>query len=286
MVIPSGLEELRKRFTYMGADGGGLPEIHGSALHRGDFPGGDGQGIRRGVEIRRKLNRLVQHRAAVVAGEIEIRVVRQIADRVLAALRPIVNGQSLFRQGIGHPDRQISRVALLAVGAEQGEGEIVVPGVLRGPDPVVEAYQSAMEVVDPIIVCGQGIGFSVQGELRPADPVGVPAHQGPQRFAVGEIRLQSIKAKKHIHGLARPVRDPKGVKGAAESDDAASQRPRRQRVKFYGRAVRRSAEGDGMRHGNTFFLDDVVEALEHPQIADVPPAAGRPAGRALTVCFC
>ena len=108
-------------------------------------------------------------------------------------------------------------------------------------------------MVDPVVVGGQLIGLAVQRKFRPADAVGIPAHQGPQGLAVGPVGLQRVEAQEDVHRLARPIRDAEGLERAAEGDDLAGERPGGQRVELDGRTVRHCAERNGNRHGNTLF---------------------------------
>ena len=90
-----------------------------------------------------------------MAGEVEIRVVRQVADRILVTLRPVSNRQTLLRQFIGNPNRQIPRVTLLPIRAEQGEDQPVIRSILHRPNPFVETHQAAVEMIDAVVVGGQ-----------------------------------------------------------------------------------------------------------------------------------
>jgi len=254
MVIAPGLDKLGKVLVDMSADGRGNTEVHRGTLHRGDLSCRDGQGVCGGIAVRQKLDCLVQHRAAVVAGQIEIGVAGQAADSILVTFGLVADGQSLRRQGIGDVGGEVSGVALLTVGAEQGEGQAVLRGGIHGPDPLVIAQGPAVEVVDPVFVGGQGAGLAVQGEFRPANAVGEAAYQSPQKLVLSPICLQAVKTQEHIHGSALPVRNLKELERTAEGDDAAAEVSGAQGIELYHFSVRHDAEGNGRRHRNSLFL--------------------------------
>ena len=142
------------------------PQVHGGALHRGQLPRGDGAPVRGGIAPGVDLDILAGHRTAGVSVQIEIAVVGEIAQGVPAAPRPVGDGQPLRGEGIGHPDRQVAGVALLAVRAEQGEDQPVRPRLLHLPHLPVKACQAAVDVVFPV-VGRQGILPVTLAQLAP-----------------------------------------------------------------------------------------------------------------------
>ena len=210
VVIAPGHGELREVLVHPLSDGQLLPQVHGGALHRSELPGGDGAGDRGGVARGRQLDVLSRHRAALVARQIEVGVIGQVAQGVPVALGPVADGQPGLRQGVGHLDRQVSGVALLAVGALEGQGEAVLRLLLHRPDLLVKAPGAAVEVVLPV-VGRQRVLRPVQGEGGPADAVAVPADEGADVLVLLPVVLQGVKAQHHVHRISLPVRGRPGT---------------------------------------------------------------------------
>ena len=199
-------------------------QVHGGALHRGELPGGNGAGTNRGIVGGAQLDILPLHTAAVVAGQVEITVVGEVADGIPVTLRPIADSQPVLLQAVRHPDGERTGVALLPVGADQRQGDEAVRQPLHRPDLLVKAHGSPVERVGPI-VGGQGVLHPVQGKPRPADAVGVPPHQGAHILVLRPVVLQGVEAQRHIHRISVSVWDNQRAHRAAVGDDLAAQPP-------------------------------------------------------------
>ena len=183
----------------------------------------------------------------------------EIAQGVPAAPRPVGDGQPLRGEGIGHPDRQVAGVALLAVRAEQGEDQPVRPRLLHLPHLPVKACQAAVDVVFPV-VGRQGILPPAQGEAGPADAVGHPAHQGPQILILPPVVLQTVKAQRHIHGRSAPAGHCEGAHRPPIGQDPGGEPAAAQRDLLHLCPVRHRAEGASAPFFHTGLLSTRLRA--------------------------
>ena len=151
VVIAAGPRELLEAVVDVVADAGGLPQVHGSAVHNGNDAGGDGFFVGHGVVGAEHLDFLVQHVAAVLARQVKVAVVGQVADGVRVGFGFVIQNQGVVvGQGVGDGDGKIAGVAFLAVGAYIGQFQAAAAG-LCGPDLFVKAAFAAVEVVAVVV---------------------------------------------------------------------------------------------------------------------------------------
>src|SRR5262249_6219429 len=112
------------------------------------------------------------------------------------------------KQRVGHADRELARVSLLAVLADvtKLDRRTVWPGdVLCLPDNLVESLEATMKRVGAV-VHGQSVVAAVEREGPPGDAVGHAPDRGTEVGVAGEVAFQRVEAKDDVSRLPLPVR--------------------------------------------------------------------------------
>ena len=207
----------------------GAESLLAGEVEPGAGDGGDGAGrdVRRiGREVARGGDGdfVVERRAA--AGEIEIGVVGQVDHRGAAGdAGGIVEAERVVRrQRVGDVDGEVAGEAVLAVRAEQAEGEGAAGGGDDVPHAVAEigrgaVGRAAMQGVGAL-VGRQGVANTVEREGGAGDTVGVAADE---RAEIGAFRLvvgEGGAAQHDIGEAAAPVGDQEFLDDAAIVEQA------------------------------------------------------------------
>lgn len=121
--------------------------------------------------------------AAVVAGEVEVTVMGEVADRGFIRGRTVVDDDLVVvGQGVAHAHGEVAGVAFFFVGAAVGELDAGAGGTEERfalPVLLVEAFLAAVEVVG-VVVRGEGVLGAVDLELALGDAVGRSGRRSPR----------------------------------------------------------------------------------------------------------
>ena len=231
------------------ADGGGRAEVKGRAAHRLDFAGRDQAGIHGSGAVGVDVAEVVENGAA--AGEIKIRVMREVDDGVLVRFRDERDLQFVFvRECIDRLHVKIAGVTFLAINAAIAELKRRAPVTLErlgSPDPLVETLEPTVQMIR-LIVGGERVGGSVQCELACANAVAVTTDQRAKIWAVRHIAVERVVAEHDIYQLAVLVRHLERRDDAAVGHDLGNGTVFvAQRVEIHGRSVRRAESAFGYR---------------------------------------
>ena len=124
MVIALGIVQLIKIRTDVLSYGLRGTEIHGCALHRTDLACRNGHGIRRGEMISIQPNQMLEDAAAVLPGNIKIRMVREVEYGVLICTALVMKVyRVVLGKGIGDAHIRIAGIALVTVRRMEGEAD-------------------------------------------------------------------------------------------------------------------------------------------------------------------
>ena len=114
----------------------GPAQIKGGALHRQQSAGGGAVFIGLSDGVGKDLHLLARQGAGVMAQQVEVAVVGEIAQGVGVAFGPVVQPQhTVGGEGVGHPHLQGAGEALIPVRAHVGEhqGAVHLPGLPYRP---------------------------------------------------------------------------------------------------------------------------------------------------------
>jgi len=122
-------------------------EVHRRAEHREDAPVGQGLRICPRELVRVDLRLVIEYALRRPTLEVEVGVVREVADRVRVTDSTIGDVECVIvRETIGDLCLEIARVAALSVGTDRGELYAAVHD-LRRPEMIVQPLCAAMDVV-------------------------------------------------------------------------------------------------------------------------------------------
>ena len=185
------------------------------------------------------LQKLLLHRALTV--EVKIAVVCQIQNRILIALRRIVEHQPVSLPAELHRYRQRAGIPLLAVRRDAREPDTV--RLRRSlPDVFVKAAQTAVQMV-LTVVFRQPVRLSVQRKFRAADAVAEAADGRAVEAGISGVAGQIIIAEHNVDELSRPVGNLNAADGRAVVQKLRAQAVRVfHRPAGYGGTVRKCAE--------------------------------------------
>src|SRR6266545_1378203 len=226
VVVAAADHELRVAVADARADGGRVPEVEGGAPEVGDLAGRDQRRVDRGVVAGVDPQLVAVDVAGALAGQVPVVVVGEVDDRLEVAVadevRTVVHADLvLVGQRVGDLARQGARVALVAVGAGEGEhqGDAVV--VLlggRGPDVLVEADGAAVEAIGRV-VDRQLVGGAVEAELAERDAVGIAAGDAAEVRALGDVVGEVVEAERDVGEAVVTVGDPDRLEDPAVGED-------------------------------------------------------------------
>src|SRR4051812_28153061 len=166
---------------------------------------------------------------AVVAGEIEVAVLREADWRRAVGCRDVVDDERiLIGERVRDADLQVSRETVVAIRALERERDerFIVADCLRRPEAAVEGIRTAMELVAPI-VRGKLVRLAIDRESCAADPVRITTDQRADEIAIVQIVVERIVAKHDVLELAV------AIWGSERDDDTAE----RQDARLHARAV-------------------------------------------------
>ncbi|GBL30134.1 aldose 1-epimerase [Opitutia bacterium] len=208
VVVAARPHELRVGRADAFADGAGAAEIERRAFDGRAFAGGDEAFRDRDEAIREEFQTVAQDLAA--AGEVEERMVRQVAERGGVRRRLEAEADLVTVRGhqVGHVHGQRARVVLLARGADIGEadaGGVAFADGLAGPDAAVEAGHAAVEVL-AVVVARDLEGPAVDGEAAVGDPVRVAADGAAEVRVLLHVAAEVVVPQRHLRDDALAVR--------------------------------------------------------------------------------
>src|SRR5262249_31956124 len=142
------------------------------------------------VEIRLEAELMVERRAGIMAGEIPIAVMNEVAERRLVGRRGDLDGEAVFVIEAEADARiEIAGESLLAIGGRIVEADgAAIRCRPAGPEALVESPEAAMLVIAAVIAA-QLMGDAVEGEEATGDAVAVAPADGAHIAARREIGL-------------------------------------------------------------------------------------------------
>ena len=149
---------------------------------------------------------VIQDRAGVGAGQVEVAMVRQVDRRRLVGRGGVVDlDRVVGRHGVRHADGEVARESFLAIPAEVRQ----LDGRAVGPE-TSSAFQTTLsKPFSPpcrrvgAVVEGQLVLVAVEREPALGDPVGDPAGDGPEMRVLGQVGVQRVEAEDHVGRLPR-----------------------------------------------------------------------------------
>ena len=181
-------------------------EIHRGASHRLDTTVRDRNLAGRCIAVCMNPDTLLHRVAAVIAVQVEVRVVRHIEDGVLIGGRLIVDLERVvLGQGVGHGHLSVAWEALITVRGMQGEDHVAAePGVciIRVPDAAAPVIRTGMEIVGTVVIDGERIMLSIQIEARLTDTVRVSADRLTHVTRILKQKLRLIDTEHDIPHLS------------------------------------------------------------------------------------
>ncbi len=203
-----------------GADRVWLGEIHGGALDGGQLAQRDQPLVDRQVAVGIEHKLVAQDVARAGPGQVPVGVVGEVDVRGLVGRGRVLHLQLVVvGERVGHRGREGPGIALVAIGAYEGEGggqAVVAHGGFGLPDGLVEALVAAVQVI-LAVVGGQRVLDAVERELALGDPVRVPPGDRSEVGVPGQVAVQRIQGKGDHVELAVAVghldggqRGPKG----------------------------------------------------------------------------
>ena len=197
------------------ADGLGLTEVHGGAFNVPQLAGGDAFCIVGSEVTAGESQQLVHGVELFVASQVEVAVVGQVEDGVFVGNGIVFNVQAaVIVQGVGNIDAGLAGETLIAVGADQTEGDGLVAVENHGPQPQMEVVGAAVEIIC-IFVGGERYGFVADPEGRALDAVGAAAHGGTEETVALGVAFCTVIAQNHVGGIAVFVGNDQGHKMCA-----------------------------------------------------------------------
>src|SRR5690348_3289907 len=204
------------------ADGRGFAKIEGSACDIFEFSGGNEGGVDGGELIRVDFHFFAEDVAVPFSGEIEIRMIGDIEDRVFIGGGGIIDAELVgFGERVNNAGGEIARIAFLAVLAEISEFEGFGGGsgdVLGGPDAFVEALSAAVKAVLAVIL-RQSIRFPVEFKFCVGDAVGITSGDGAEVGGIVEIAVEIVVAEDDVSEFAVAVGHFQGNDSGAVGHD-------------------------------------------------------------------
>ena len=238
-----------------------LPEIHRRARYVPEFACRDRDRIHRCERIRVDLHIFVLYRRREVARQIEVAVVRHIADRILVGYRREGDLETRIRQLESDLNVQFSGKSVISVWTCQREGQDILILILiivlimvlimklmirltvflsafaaladsilvdLRPFPDLKALRTAVILI-PAVVGRQRIFRSVQRKPRVTDPVGTSSDAGAEILVVSRVICRILIGEDDVRRLPVSVRhedlhDPSAVIGDPRRDFSVVQR--------------------------------------------------------------
>jgi len=136
--------------------------------------------------------------------QVEVGVIGEVHNRGAVGERPVVYLQGGVAQGIHHIHHQIARVALVAVGAEEAEGNGVRAAHFGVPEPPREAVRSPMQMVASV-VRREGVSCAVEGEAGVRDAVRISPHDRAEVGVRREVAFQRVVPQRELAPCAVSV---------------------------------------------------------------------------------
>ena len=186
MVIALPHLQLIKIIIDMIADTRQVTQIHRRAINRQDPAIRQRLCIGPGVLVRKDLDLLVEHRCRLEPIQIEIGMVRQVADRILIAHCLIAKRQLIvIGQRVQNRYRHIARVAAFTVFAVIGQLNTFI-GLFCRPQLIMEAMEPAMDMILHLRsrIEIQLIFLAIDDSLAALDPIGMTAHNAAHALAL------------------------------------------------------------------------------------------------------
>ena len=205
------------------ADAGGLAQVEGRAGHVALLAGGNGVLVdhREGVAV--ELKDVILDGAAALAGKVEIGMVGQVAEGVAVADGLVADDQLvLVGEGVGDHHLQRAGIALLAVGADVLENQMILADALhrRGvPQLAVKAHVAAVQMGAAGLVLCKGQLLAVEHAFAVGDAVADATDQRAQIAVQGRVALHRGIAQHHAGDVAVAVGHVHGAQDAAEIGD-------------------------------------------------------------------
>lgn len=180
-------------------------KVHRRTCHGQQTARGNALGIGFQILVGVHGYQVIQHAAGIVAVEVKIAVVRQVADRRRIGLGMVINDKSMICQAIIQQrvtERQgyVAGETVGARGAGSRQGHTVIRHVGRlvhVEQCVLEAVGTAVQAV--AVLVGRNVhGFAVQRESRAPNAVGKAAHDRAHEIVVLFILGDGVIAQHNV----------------------------------------------------------------------------------------
>ena len=183
-----GAEVLRRPLDVEDAPRGNLPFVHLQHVRR----------------VEPQL--VVEHRARMLAREVDVDVVRQVDGRCPVALGQIGDFERVVVVEVeDRLDVHLARVALVAILRREGHHHAVLLHAAL-PDAVGEVLRAAVQVVHAVVHL-EPVLLALDRHPPVGNPVGHAAHALAQRRAVVEVALGMLVSQRHVVDVPLAVGD-------------------------------------------------------------------------------
>ena len=221
VVISAGRNHLGTAFINFQAfaDQQAVPQVQGGSDYRHIVSRRNQSLVHLGDNVRVNGDFMIFHRAVLVAAQVEIGMVRQVAQGGLVRGGFIPDDQvAHIVPGVGDCHVQVSGIVLLAVRGNPVEGNRILMLALfgrTGPEMGGKSHVAAVEMVHAVIIQRHLVFLAVNGEPAGADPVSVTPDGIAKAAVRSQIGFQGIKAECHVIHVSARVRDNNGSQDRA-----------------------------------------------------------------------
>ena len=189
VVVAAGHAELVVVRVDALADAMWRTEVHRRVRDGEDAPVGQGLGVRPCKFIGEDFRRVLHDGGGGCAVEVEVGVVREVADGVCVAHGAVGEDERVVvGEAVGHGRLEVAGVAALSLGADRCERHAIRDGLCR-PEVVVQAVRSAVDVVLLVRarVLLELVGMPADRDAPVRDAVGVSSDDAAHRRRVAQV---------------------------------------------------------------------------------------------------
>ena len=191
-----------------------LQEIHRRPGNRFGLAQGNEGFVGRKIDRSVQLQLMIQHRAAALAVEVEIHVIREVNHRGSVGfgregeLEGVVLAPLIMRHRL-----QVTRIARLAIGRKVQELYGIAADAAL-PDLILEPLRPAVQVVGTV-VDGEGVHLAVQRERALGNAVGESARNLARARPIRKIGQRVGITQNHVGHFSVAVRHANAYDGGA-----------------------------------------------------------------------
>ncbi len=213
-------------------------EVKDRTLNAHSFPGRERSRAVLEALVGKELQLMAVHGAGTV--EVEVAVVREVAERVAIRFGAVVELQCAAAQTVCHTHGELSGEALLAVRRDAGEFYAILHRLCR-PDEGIKAAHTAVEAVGTIVF-GERVLFAVERKRGSADAVADAADAGAEVAIVRLVLGERVVAEYGVSPNAVAA-DRKGADRCTVGDHRNGKVLIAERIFLHALAAHRRPEG-------------------------------------------